>query len=143
MPICENDDIELHGNNYYGHLLPFLKANRFVNKDKRASNFLGAIKLDDIWNYIDLWAADNNLPFNSNLTVSENGATRYVNSLMKESLLSPSKLQKFCILFDKGGLVPRANIEDERLMSAFKTYYASNRWTQKKIKQPPKKEFKG
>ena len=142
MPICENDDIELHGNNYYGHLLPFLKANRFVNKDKRASNFLGAIKLDDIWNYIDLWAADNNLPFNSNLTVSENGATRYVNSLMKESLLSPSKLQKFCILFDKGGLVPRANIEDERLMSAFKTYYASIGLSQTKFKQLTKKEFK-
>lgn len=142
MPICENDDLELHGNNYYGHLLPFLKANRFVNKDKRASNFLGAIKLDDIWNYIDLWAAENNLPFNSNLTVSENGATRYVNSLMKESLLSPSKLQKFCILFDKGGLVPRANIEDERLMSVFKTYYASIGLSQTKFKQLTKTEFK-
>ncbi|MCQ2337628.1 MAG: hypothetical protein MJ001_01705 [Paludibacteraceae bacterium] len=142
MPICENDDLELHGNNYYGHLLPFLKANRFVNKDKRASNFLGAIKLDDIWNYIDLWAVENKHPFKSSLTVSENGATRYVNSLMKESLLSPSKLQKFCILFDKGGLVPRANIEDERLMSAFKTYYASIGLSQAKFKQLTKKDFK-
>lgn len=142
MPICENDDLELHGNNYYGHLLPFLKANRFVNKDKRTSNFLGAIKLDEIWNYIDHWAAENNLPFKSSLTVSENGATRYVNSLMKESLLSPSKMQKFCILFDKGGLVPRANIEDERLMSAFKTYYASIGLSQAKFKQLTKKDFK-
>lgn len=142
MPICENDDLELHGNNYYGHLMPFLKANRFVNKDKRAGNFLGAIKLDGIWNYIDLWAEENNLPFKSSLTVSENGATRYVNSLMKESLLSPSKLQKFCILFDKGGLVPRANIEDERLMSAFKTYYASIGLSQAKFKQLTKKDFK-
>lgn len=142
MPICENDDLELHGNNYYGHLLPFLKANRFVNKDKRTSNFLGAIKLDEIWNYIDHWAAENNLPFKSSLTVSENGATRYVNSLMKESLLSPSKMQKFCILFDKGGLVPRANIEDERLMSAFKTYYASIGLSQTKFKQLTKKDFK-
>ena len=33
MPICENDDLELHGNNYYGHLLPFLKTNRFINKE--------------------------------------------------------------------------------------------------------------
>lgn len=142
MPICENDDLELHGNNYYGHLMPFLKANRLVNKDKRASNFLGAIKLDDIWNYIDLWAEENNLPFKSSLTVSENGATRYVNSLMKESLLSPSKLQKFCILFDKGGLVPRANIEDERLMSAFKNYYAHIGLSQAKFKQLTKKDFK-
>ena len=87
MPICENDDLELHGNNYYGHLLPFLKANRFINEEKRVGNFLGAIKLDDIWNYIDQWAAENDLPFKSNLTVSENGATRYVDSIMKESLL--------------------------------------------------------
>ena len=142
MPICENDDLELHGNNYYGHLLPFLKANQFVNKEKKTSNFLGAIKLDDIWNYIDQWAAENNLPFKSSLTVSENGAIRYVNSLMKESLLSPSKLQKFCILFDKGGLVPRVNIEDERLMSAFKTYYASIGLSQTKFKQLTKKDFK-
>lgn len=142
MPVCENDELELHGNNYYGHLIPFLKTNRFVNKDKRASNFLGAIKLDDIWNYIDQWAAENDLPFKSSLTVSENGATRYVNSLMKESLLSPSKLQKFCILFDKGGLVPHANIEDERLMSVFKTYYASIGLSQAKFKQLTKKDFK-
>lgn len=142
MPICENDDLELHGNNYYGHLLPFLTTNRFVNKGKKANNFLGAIKLDDIWNYIDQWARENDLPFKSNLTVSENGATRYVNSLMKESLLSPSKLQKFCILFDKGGLVPRANIEDERLMSTFKTYYNSIGLSQAKFKQLTKKDFK-
>lgn len=142
MPICENDELELHGNNYYGHLFPFLKANRFINKENGASNFLGNIKLDIIWNYIDQWAEENGLPFKSSLTVSENGATRYVNSLMKESLLSPSKLQKFCILFDKGGLVPRANIEDERLMSAFKTYYASIGLTQTKFKQLTKKDFK-
>ena len=142
MPICENDDLELHGNNYYGHLLPFLKINRFVNKEKRINNFLGAIKLDDIWNYIDQWAAENDLPFKSSLTVSENGATRYVNSLMKESLLSPSKLQKFRILFDKGGLVPRANIEDERLMSTFRTYYSSIGLSQAKFNQLTKRDFK-
>lgn len=142
MPICENDDLELHGNNYYGHLLPFLKINRFVNKEKRVGNFLGAIKLDDIWNYIDQWAAENDLPFKSSLTVSENGATRYVNSLMKESLLSPSKLQKFRILFDKGGLVPRANIEDERLMSTFRTYYSSIGLSQAKFNQLTKRDFK-
>lgn len=142
MPICENDDLDLHGNNYYGHLLPFLKANRFINKGKIVSNFLGAIKLDDIWDYIDQWAAEKDLPFKSSLTVSENGATRYVNSLMKESLLSPSKLQKFCILFDKGGLVPRANIEDERLMSAFKTYYTNIGLSQTKFNQLTKKDFK-
>lgn len=142
MPICENDDLELHGNNYYGHLLPFLKTNRFINKEKRVGNFLGAIKLDDIWNYIDLWAAEKDLPFKSSLTVSENGATRYVNSLMKESLLSPSKLQKFSILFDKGGLVPRANIEDERLMSTFRTYYSSIGLSQAKFNQLTKRDFK-
>lgn len=142
MPICENDDLELHGNNYYGHLLPFLKINRFVNKEKRINNFLGAIKLDDIWKYIDQWAAENDLPFKSSLTVSENGAIRYVNSLMKESLLSPSKLQKFRILFDKGGLVPRANIEDERLMSTFRTYYSSIGLSQAKFNQLTKRDFK-
>lgn len=142
MPICENDDLELHGNNYYGHLLPFLKTNRFINKEKRVGNFLGAIKLDDIWNYIDLWAAEKDLPFKSSLTVSENGAIRYVNSLMKESLLSPSKLQKFRILFDKGGLVPSANIEDERLMSTFKAHYSSIGLSQTKFKQLTKKDFK-
>ena len=142
MPICENDDLELHGNNYYGHLLPFLKTNRFINKEKRVGNFLGAIKLDDIWNYINQWAAVNDLPFKSSLTVSENGATRYVNSLMKESLLSPSKLQKFRILFDKGGLVPRANIEDERMMSTFRTYYSSIGLSQAKFNQLTKRDFK-
>lgn len=143
MPICENDDLELHGNNYYGHLLPFLKANRFVNNEKRvSSNFLRAIKLNEIWNYIDQWAAENDLPFRSSLTVSENGATRYVNSLMKESLLSPSKLQKFRILFDKGGLVPSANIEDERLMSTFRTYYTSIGLSQAKFNQLTKRDFK-
>ena len=142
MPICENDDLELHGNNYYGHLLPFLKINRFVNKEKRINNFLGLIKLDDIWNYIDQWATENDLPFKSSLTVSENGATRYVNSLMKESLLSPSKLQKFRILFDKGGLVPRANIEDERLMSTFRTHYTCIGLSQAKFNQLTKRNFK-
>lgn len=142
MPICENDDLELHGNNYYGHLLPFLKTNRFINKEKRVGNFLGAINLDDIWNYIDLWAAEKDLPFKSSLTVSENGAIRYVNSLMKESLLSPSKLQKFRILFDKGGLVPNANIEDERLMSTFKAHYSNIGLSQTKFKQLTKKDFK-
>jgi hypothetical protein len=61
---------------------------------------------------------------------------------MKESLLSPSKLQKFRILFDKGGLVPRANIEDERLMSTFRTYYSSIGLSQAKFNQLTKRNFK-
>lgn len=142
MPICENDEIELHGNDYFGHLLPFLKNNRFVNDAKNVNRLLSTIKLDEIWNHIDKWAAENGLPFKSSLTVSENGAIQYVNSLKKESLLSPSKLQKFCILFDKGGLVPCANIEDERLMSAFKTHYSSIGLSQVKFKQLTKKDFK-
>lgn len=61
---------------------------------------------------------------------------------MKESLLSPSKLQKFRILFDKGYFVPSANIEDERLMSTFKTHYSSIGLSQTKFKQLTKKDFK-
>lgn len=128
MPICENDEIELHGRDYYGHLFPFLHNNNFVkgkNDDtgRGGRNFLGAIHLDRIWQHIDKWAADNNLNFKSNFVVSDNGANQYALSLMKESLLSPSKIQRFGILFDKAGLVPRANIEDTRLFSAFSNYY--------------------
>lgn len=143
MPICENDDLELHGNNYYGHLLPFLKEKHFINEGNNADMILGKINLDEIWNYIDQWAVERNLPFKSGLTVSENGAVRYVNSLMKESLLSPSKLQKFCILFDKGGLVPCANIEDERLMSVLRTYYTYIGLSQTKFRQLVREDFRG
>lgn len=142
MPICENDEIELHGNNYYGHLMPFLESNHFVNRVNKRRDLLGTIKLDEIWQCIDKWAETEGLPFKSSLIVAENGATRYVNSLMKESLLSPSKLQKFCILFDKGGLVPRANIEDERLLSAFKNHYSSIGLSQTKFKQLTKTDFR-
>lgn len=128
MPICENDEIELHGRDYYGHLFPFLYNNYFVkgkNDDtgRGGRNFLGAIHLDRIWQHLDKWAAGNNLNFKSNFVVSGNGANQYALSLMKESLLSPSKIQRFGILFDKAGLVPRANIEDTRLFSAFSNYY--------------------
>lgn len=128
MPICENDEIELHGRDYYGHLFPFLHNNNFVkgkNNDtgRVGRGFLGTIHLDRIWQYLDKWAADNNLNFKSNFVVSDNGANQYALSLMKESLLSPSKIQRFGILFDKAGLVPRANIEDTRLFSAFSNYY--------------------
>lgn len=128
MPICENDEIELHGRDYYGHFFPFLYNNNFVkgkNNDtgRGGRNFLGAIHLDRIWQHLDKWAADNNLNFKSYFVVSENGANQYALSLMKESLLSPSKIQRFGILFDKAGLVPRANIEDTRLFSAFSNYY--------------------
>lgn len=128
MPICENDEIELHGRDYYGHLFPFLHNNNFVkgkydDTGRGGRNFLGAIHLDRIWQHLDKWAADNNLNFKSNFVVSDNGANQYALSLMKESLLSPSKIQRFGILFDKAGLVPRANIEDTRLFSAFSNYY--------------------
>ena len=56
MPICENDEIELHGNNYYGHLMPFLESNHFVNRVNKRRDLLGTIKLDEIWQYIDKWA---------------------------------------------------------------------------------------
>ena len=129
MPICENDELELHGREYYGHLFQFLIANDFVTGRKEdVSNwnrsFLGAIGLDRIWNNIDKWAKDNGLNYRSSLAVSDNGAVQYVLSLMKESLLSPSKIQRFGIIFDKAGLVPRANIDDTRLLSAFSNYYA-------------------
>lgn len=128
MPICENDEIELHGRDYYGHLFPFLHNNNFIkgkNDDtgRGGRNFLGTIHLDRIWQHLDKWAADNNLNFKSNFVVSDNGANQYALSLMKESLLSPSKIQRFGVLFDKAGLVPRANIEDTRLFSAFSNYY--------------------
>lgn len=128
MPICENDEIKLHGRDYYGHLFPFLHNNNFVKGKNDDTNrvgrgFLGTIHLDRIWQYLDKWAADNNLNFKSNFVVSDNGANQYALSLMKESLLSPSKIQRFGILFDKAGLVPRANIGDTRLFSAFSKYY--------------------
>ena len=129
MPICENDELELHGRDYYGHLYKFLISNGFVkgkqeDTDKWSRSFLGTIHLDKIWLCIDNWAKDNNLNYKSNLVISDNGATQYALSLMKESLLSPSKIQRFGILFDKAGLVPRANIDDTRLLSAFSNYYA-------------------
>lgn len=128
MPICENDELELHGKEYYGHLFQFLIANNFVigrkeDVSKWNRGFLAAISLDQIWYNIDEWAKDNGLNYRSSLVVSENGAIQYALSLMKESLLSPSKIQRFGILFDKAGLVPRANIEDARLFSAFSSYY--------------------
>ena len=53
MPICENDDLELHGNEYYGHLLPFLFHNKFINrKGQSVGQLLNNIKLDEIWKYI-------------------------------------------------------------------------------------------
>lgn len=129
MPICENDELELHGRDYYGHLYQFLINNNFVKGKSEDTknwnrNFLGTIHLDRIWRYIDEWAKDNNLNYKSNLVISENGAIQYALSLMKESLLSPSKIQRFGILFDKAGLVPRANIDNSRLLSAFSNYYA-------------------
>lgn len=129
MPICENDEIELHGRDYYGHLFPFLLNNDFIkakedNNGRRGRNFLGKIHLDSIWQHLDMWAKDNNLNFKSSFVVSDNGANQYAQSLMKESLLSPSKIQRFGILFDKAGLVPKANIEDARLFSAFSCYYS-------------------
>lgn len=142
MPICENDDLELHGNNYYGHLLPFLYTNRFINQPATTSNLLTAIKLDEIWERINKWATDNDLPVRSSNVVSENGTKQYVRSLMKESLLSPSKLQKFCLLFDRAGLVPKVNIEDGRLLSAFTNYYMYIGIQQSKYKMLTNKDFR-
>jgi hypothetical protein len=149
MPICENDEIELHGRDYYGHLFPFLFNNNLINvriddRSRGGRNFLGAIHLDRIWQHLDKWAADNNLNFKSNFVVSDNGANQYVLSLMKESLLSPSKIQRFGILFDKAGLVPRANIEDTRLFSAFSNYYSQIGITISKFKSltdPESREY--
>lgn len=69
------------------------------------------IALDEIWNCINKWAESESLAFKSSQVVSGNGRRHYVRSLMKESLLSPSHLQKFCIIFEKGGLAPKVNIE--------------------------------
>ncbi len=141
MPFCENDELELHGNDYYGHLLPFLQSHRFADK-VNSSNFLANIKLDEIWVMVNRWAADNGLPFQSSGVLSENGTKQYVRSLMRESLLSPSKLQKFCFLFDHAGLVPKINIEDDRLLSAFSNYYSSISITPTKYRQLTSKEFR-
>ena len=142
MPICENDDLELHGNDYYGHLLPFLHANRFINKPATSSNLLAAIKLDEIWEHVNKWATDNNLPYRRRSVVSENGTRQYTRSLMKESLLSPSKLQKFCFLFDRAGLVPKVNIEEDRLLSSFANYYMYIGIQQSKFKMLTNKDFR-
>ncbi|MBP5528215.1 MAG: hypothetical protein J6X79_07190 [Bacteroidales bacterium] len=142
MPICENDDLELHGNDYYGHLRPFLYSNRFINKEPTTvSNLLAAIKLDEIWVLINNWATINNLPFRPRIVISENGTKQYARSLMKESLLAPSKLQKFCFLFDRAGLVPKVNIEDDRLLSSFTNYYMHIGIQQPKFKLLTNKEF--
>ena len=142
MPICENDDLELHGNDYYGHLLPFLRSHGFINKQvKSADNLLNTIGLNKIWYYINEWTALEDLPFKSSIAVSDNGMHHYVRSLMQESLLSPSRLQKFCILFDKGGLAPRVNIENDRLLSAFTNYYQNIDISVSKFKQLVSKEF--
>lgn len=142
MPICENDEIELHGNNYYGHLLPFLYSHRFINKAETSSNLLAVIKLDDIWNCINKWAADNSLPFRERSVLSKNGTKQYVRSIVKESLLSPSKLQKFCFLFDRAGLVPKVNLEDDRLLSSFTHYYMYIGIRPSKFKMLTNKEFR-
>ena len=143
MPICENDDLELHGNDYYGHLRPFLYANRFINNEPTTiSNLLAAIKLDGIWGLINHWATINNLPFKSRSVISENGTKQYARSLMKESLLSPSKLQKFCFLFDRAGLVPKMNIEDDRLLSAFTNYFMYIGIQQSKFRTLTNKDFR-
>ena len=128
MPICENDELELHGRDYYGHLFQFLISchfvrGRFEDVKQWNRNFLSSIQLDKILAAVGKWAKENNLNYTPNLVVSENGVNQYALSLMKESLLSPSKIQRFGILFDKAGLVPRANIEDARLFSAFSCYY--------------------
>ena len=141
MPICENDDLELHGNDYYGHLLPFLKDNHFINKPTNQSKLLAGIQLNNIWEHIDKWAKENALPFLPRSVVSEKGTNQYVRSLMKESLLSPTKIQKFSILYDRAGLVPKVNIEDERLLSAFKNNYNYINVSQAKCKQLISKDF--
>ena len=128
MPICENDDLVLHGKNYYGHLYHFLVNNKFIsdrkdNIEKWSRSFLQKINLDIIWKKIDIWAKEKNINLDANVVVYGNGATQYVSSLMKESLLSPSKIQRFKLIFDKSGLVPKANIDDNRLLSAFKSNY--------------------
>ena len=142
MPICENDDLELHGNDYYGHLLTFLHTHHFVNKEVHATRLLSEIKLDKIWDAIDHWAEKNELPFKSTSVLTSNGTMQYVRSLMKESLLSPSKLQKFGILFDHAGLVPKVNIEDERLLSAFTNYHPYIGIPQSRFKQLISKDFR-
>ena len=141
MPICENDDLELHGNDYYGHLLPFLHKHQLINTPAKSSNLLANIKLDDIWFGINLWALDNKIPFQADEVKTDNGSRQYVRSLMKQSLLSPSRLQKFCIIFDKAGLVPKTNIENDRLLSAFKNYYNYAGVSLPKFKQLTGKDF--
>lgn len=141
MPICENDELELHGNNYYGHLLPFLYEHHLINTPSKDRTLLSNINLDDIWFGINLWAIENKIPFQADDVKTDNGSRQYVRSLMKQSLLSPSKLQKFCIIFDKAGLVPKTNIENDRLLSAFKNYYIYAGVSLSKFKQLTGKEF--
>lgn len=143
MPVCENDGLQLHGNAYYGHLQSFLYRHGFINRPvQNVGGLLNTIRLDVIWTYINEWAKSEGLPFQSSLIITENGARQYVRSLMRESLLSPSHLQKFCIIFDKAGFVPRVNIEDDRLFSAFKNYYQSVGITESKFNQLVGNEFK-
>ena len=135
MPICENDNLDLHGNNYYDHLNPFLYQHHFVDREENTRQLLAIIKLDQIWKGINRWAEENGLPFRSTDVIAENGNRQYVRSLMRESLLSPAKLRRFCILFDRAGLVPKTNIEDERLLSAFTNHYAYIGVSQPQYKQ--------
>ena len=85
MPICENDELELHGRDYYGHLYKFLISNGFVkgkqgDTDKWSRSFLGTIHLDKIWLCIDNWAKDNNLNYKLILLLLQN--TKIQNSVL-------------------------------------------------------------
>ena len=123
MPICEDDNLDLSANAYYEHLSTFLCKYGFINqKDDRVETLLKQIRLEEIWEWINKWTSQENLPFQSANLHNDRGVAR-VNSLMNECLLSPSHLRRFCILFERGGLAPRANIENDRLISAFKNHY--------------------
>lgn len=106
----------------------FLVNNKFISgrKDnivKWSRSFLQKINLNKIWNGIKIFAKDNNINIDANIAEYANGATQYVSSLMKETLLSPSKIQRVKLIFDKSGLVPKANIDDDRLLSALSSNF--------------------
>jgi hypothetical protein len=123
MPICGDNDNNYHGNEYYEHLYDFLVENQFCKEKKTEKvEFFKGFDLGTLWNNIASWAESVGLNFNGELATDNRKSHQYVRTLMRENLLKPSQIQRFCLLFEKAGFAPNSNIEKSRLLNAFKNH---------------------